>query len=274
MFRLLPRDLISTIAGVLCLLAASQTSHAQGLLWNLPEDGSWVRYEGSYRHVKFRPQSNQGDLVLGFRRNLEIRSVGKENADYKGASVPCRWIEIEVVTGKEVDGSIKPGPGGQRIYKVLVPESEIHGMTIDENGIPIEFVPIVKGFRKIGTNDVEPIETLALQVSPVLTLIRHSGTPQKAAAPESVTTIAKAVQGTKLTDKLVQESKTSRSTNTTNLWISDEVPFGPAKWTVNVLRESKGSTDLRNAFQQSAEITVSMQLAEIGTSAQSKLATP
>lgn len=274
MLRFLSRDLISLFAAVFCLMAATESSHAQGLLWNLPEDGSWVRYEGSYRHVKFRPQSNQGDLVLAFRRNLEIRSVGKENADYNGQSVPCRWIEIEVVTGKEVDGSIKPGPGGQRIYKVLVPESEIQGKTVGTNGIPIEFVPIVKGFAKIGVKDVEPIETLALQVYPVLTLVHHSGNPQKAANPESVTTIAKDVQATAITDKIVQESKTTRSTNKTDLWISDEVPFGPAKWNVNILREGKGSTDLRNAFQQSAEITVSMQLAEIGTDAQSKLATP
>lgn len=274
MCQVLPKTWIPMIVACLALFSTGQSAVAQGLLWNLPADGTWVRYEGDYRHVKFRPASNQGDLVLQFRRNLEIRSVGSEMADFKGESVPCRWIEMEVVTGKLVDGEIQPGPGGRRIYKVLIPESVVDGKLVDESNLPVEFLPIVKGFEKMGDKDIEPIKTPALQVYPVLSMIRHFEDMQKGAAAEPVATTWKSVQGVPYTGNLVLESTTTRSTNKTNLWVSDEVPFGLAKWNVSLQREVKGSTDVRSDFKQSSEITVTMQVVETGADAQSKLATP
>ena len=57
-----------------CLTITSNVQ-AQGLLWNLPESGTWVRYAGEYRQETLRPQSEEGDLTLQWQRELEIRCL-------------------------------------------------------------------------------------------------------------------------------------------------------------------------------------------------------
>ena len=115
-------------AALVCL-SLSQSVSAQGLIWNLPEDGSLVHYEGTYRQVEAQPGSSEGNLEMEWIRHLTIKSVGKEDAEYRGQTVPCRWIEFKLQTGRVKDGLIATGTVGERIYKVLVPESAIIGQT-------------------------------------------------------------------------------------------------------------------------------------------------
>ncbi len=59
-------------------------------------------------------------------------------------------IEIKLLTGHVNEGVVDAGPGGNRIYKILVPESEIRGTVtepLSENRqMYVTFIPIVKGF--------------------------------------------------------------------------------------------------------------------------------
>ena len=63
------------------LLVGEQTATAQGLIWKLPKDGTWVEFEGEYSQTEFRPNSPDGDLKPEpWSRRLRISSVGQQMA--------------------------------------------------------------------------------------------------------------------------------------------------------------------------------------------------
>ena len=106
------------IAATLCLtnMFGSAFVAAQSLIFHLPADGTAVEYVGTLS------QSNGPDdqAPLSWMCELSIKSVGQEQAEFKGKLQPCRWLEIKSLTGKETAAGIDPGPVGARIYKVLV----------------------------------------------------------------------------------------------------------------------------------------------------------
>ena len=76
---------------------ATEAALADGLVYQLPEDGSWVRYELE----GCRPASSgNAKQEIGMRGNVTISSVGVVEVDNE----PCRWIEV-VVDAKQ-DGRI------------------------------------------------------------------------------------------------------------------------------------------------------------------------
>ncbi len=262
----------------LCLVACTHHAFAQGLFWSLPKDGTWIRYEGKYQQVEFRPESPEGDLRLEWIRYLTIKSVGREEAEFNGKQEPCRWIEIKVQTGKPSETGIDSGRIGERvnprIYKFLVPESWFTGQLRDQEGIARAFIPIVRGYKKIGDNDRSPITTKAIQLYPTVTLVRHLTTLKADGAGEEDPGVGLGpLTAQKYTGKLVQESPTLRSTYEIQLWISKQVPFGVAKWHVKILQEKKAANEPRSAFKRARELTVEMQAQETGTDAKSELAT-
>ena len=274
---------MSIAACAACLLAAfPQTASAQGLLWNLPADGAWVRYEGTYRQVVRRPESTEGDLTLQWQRNLEIKSVGQEEAthdlDHDGTPVTemCRWLEFKIVTANFVEGVPDPGPGATRIYKVLVPESYIDGQIADDEGIYRSYIPVVKGFRKLGDEPAAPLESEVLQIYPNLSLMQHhrdlqtDGAEQSADVPTVGAVTVNVLKGT-----LEMETGTNRSTNESEAWrsVSGDMPFGIVKWTAKTIIEEKNPTEPRSAFQQSVELTEELTAVQIGTEAESELIT-
>ncbi|RMG02858.1 MAG: hypothetical protein D6741_03065 [Planctomycetota bacterium] len=271
-----PRSLVALVVGTVALLAATPAM-AQGLIWSLPEDGTSIRYEGEYSETLVR----ENDTVeLGpWIRHLTISSVGTEMVDDPadpGKKIPARWIELKVTTGRSRDGRLDPGPLGERIYKVLVPEAAVLGREVDDDGIPVAYIPILRGYRKIGQGDVQQLSAPVLQIYPVISLLRHYPQLQPSTEPEETIRIGTdVVSARKFTGRFVMESRTSRSTNTGGLWRSDEVPFGLAKWTVTIVREQKDAPDPRSAFKRYSEIRVQMQAVEIRTEdVRSELATP
>lgn len=251
-------------------------AQAQGLIWKLPPDGSWARYEGTYSQTQFRPDSPEGDLKLQWLREITIRSVGSEAADINGQSVPCRWIEIKSITGTSSEVGIDPGPAGATIIKALVPESGIVGSEADGNKIPVSFLPVVKGFRRAGTGEPQPIESHVLQVYPSLSLLMHYKTSQaetEQPAPLDLPGFG-TVNARKFTAKHEMESDTTRSINDAQLWRSDDVPFGLAQWMVTVTRESKSPKEDRSKFVRTSEVREEMSLREVGTNAESELVVP
>ncbi len=268
-----PRCIAFAIVGWLLTSPAS----AQGLIWSLPEDGTEIRYEGTYKQVDNREQAGEANLTMDWIRHLTIKSVGKEMADIDGQSVPCRWIELKLITGKPSAAGIDPGPVGTRIYKVLVPENRVIGNTSDAAGIPMSYLPIVKGYKRVGDQQKDPvaIKGKVLHVYPVLTWMRHykklvgdsgqSEDPQVGIGP---------VSATKLTADVQLESRTDRSRHSAEIWRSKDVPFGLAKWTVTIEREKKFNTEDRTEFKPTSKITIEMKAAEVGKNATSELNVP
>jgi hypothetical protein len=260
------------------LLVCGKSVTAQGLIWKLPQDGTWVEFEGKYSQTDFRPNSPDGDLQpVPWTRRLRISSVGQQMAEFNGKMELCRWIELEVQTGRSEGGVINTGPAGARIYKVLIPESKIIDSTADVNGIPISMIPIVKGYRKVGDGDTKPIplnnKSGVLQIFPVISLLRHYKTLESLSdQPEDAGIDIPDITARRYRSQKTMESPTSRSTHTAVLWRSPGMPFGLARWTVKILREEKGSTEPRSAFKRVSEISIEMKARNIAGNAQSKIA--
>jgi len=268
------RLIVGLVLGCGLLFGRAHSVSAQGLIWNLPKDGTWVRYEGKYKQVQFRPNSPKGDLTIEWIRHLWIKSVGRETAVYNGKPTPCRWIEIRVITGKASEAGVDPGPIGGRIIKVLVPESRVFATTVDLDKIPVAYLPIVKGYSKVGDGEVRTIRAKALKVYPLISLVTHYKTLSKSSGSEPLTIPLKEVTTQQYRGTFKMESPLERSNNQATLWTSKDVPFGLAGWKVKVTLEAKDSVAARTKFKKVTVMTVEMSAHEKGTEAQSDLVTP
>lgn len=255
------------------MLAGESIVHAQGLIFSLPPDGTQVRYEGTYKQIQ-EQDSNDGALTMEWDRKLWIKSVGTEMAQYRGEETACRWIEFKVITGKPSEEGTDPGIIGSRIYKVLVPEKEVTGQLADAEGIPVILIPIVRGFRRFGEGEIAPVSSQVLQVYPAISLVSHFAEMQIDPAPQDPAIRLGPVSASQMSGRSVIESPNSRTTNTTDLWRSDEVPFGLAKWTVKLVREVKDTTDPRSAFEVMTSIEVVMEAHEVEGDAVTELIVP
>jgi len=265
------RILALSLAGFV-ILASLGSANAQGLILNLPKkDGAWVRFEGTVKQVEFRPDAAEGDITMDWIQQLTIKSVGSEAATFRGKQIPCRWIEIKVVTGKPSESGIESGPVGERIYKVLVPEERVLGGLADGGKIPFSFLDIIKGFRKMG-GQVTPIPRGALQVFPLIAPVMHYEAVEVGGAEnEEVPLPGGAIKTKKFKAKRSIESATERSVNEAELWRGDgsTVPFGLVRWTVKSLLERKDSTAPRQGYKPLTQTTIEMTAHEWGTGAKS-----
>ncbi len=260
-------------AAVVCCFPAAAPSCAQGLIFNLPEDGIGIEYEGTLVQETVRSELPEGREVLTWSRELSIKSVGREDAEYDGVVQPCRWIEIKVVTGKPEAGGIDTGPAGARIYKVLVPESRVSDTASDASAIPNSVLPIVKGYRRLGEESVEQISSHGLVVYPTLCLLANYEDPSVVSRSEVVESVGgrESFDTQHLKGETVRERPVARSTNAGEFWVSSEIPFGLAGWSVRVVREEKGSTEERSGFRQVSTVSSDMKVREIISSAETEL---
>jgi hypothetical protein len=100
------------LAGLLAALVLSQTvitrdARADGLIYQLPADGTSVRYE-----TEVTSTNNGRERML--QGSLTISSVGEATVDNE----KCRWIEFKVVTKAERGDRIT-------IAKFLIPETDL-----------------------------------------------------------------------------------------------------------------------------------------------------
>ncbi|WP_437185064.1 hypothetical protein SH668x_002154 [Planctomicrobium sp. SH668] len=264
----------SLICSVL-LVGMAQVANAQGLIVALPADGTWVRYEGTYTQVVNQTNSPNEAVTLDFRRITTIKSVGTEEAEYLGETVPCRWLEIKSETGKATEGVIASGPGQTRIYKILVPEETVTAETFrsvgDEHPIHNSYLTIVKGYRKIDDQEPTEITTEVFVLYPVISLLRAYEDHEADPATESVTTPAGTFSSQKFIGNLVQESNSERSINRGEVVRSAEIPFGLVSWDVKLEVFEKGTTEARDDFQELMTVEEKMEAIEIGTNAQSEI---
>jgi len=259
-----------SVSALVCLvvsLTMIRPVAAQGVVCQLPPDGSWVRFEGSYTQTEIRPDSPTGKLEIDpWIERVLIKSVGSETAMYRGASTKCRWIEIRIDRGREKEGDIDTGLTGTVIYKVLIPEKSVITDNVDEEGVPVSHLPIVKGYRRIGKADPKPLTEPALQLYPVGLLVgyyRELKVVKENADPEvRVSSVSRA---THLEGDIVIERPTSRSVQKSSIWKTPEIPFGVARWSAEISREEKDGKDSRDKFHKVSEVVIEMKAKESGT---------
>lgn len=243
---------------------------AQVLIWSLPnEETTMVKLSGKYRTRLARPNSAEGDLELTWDCELSIKSLSRQTVEIDGQPTVCRWVEFKSVL-KPADNLEKPpGPSGTKIYKVLIPENKVIGKLTDTDGIPVTFIPIEKGYRRISDDrPAEPVTEKVLAVYPTIALVTYyADLKPESPQPEDLplgADVGKAVQAQLNKGSCVLENPTSRSTNEAQLWLSKDVPFGIAKMVVKVTREEKDSTASRDEFKIATETNVDLVVVEIG----------
>jgi hypothetical protein len=221
-------------AGWLLLLVSAwmgwdRAAIAQGLVLRLPEDGTWVRYEGTFTQTEIRPNTATGKLEIPpWSEHVTIKSVGGEDAEYQGKMTKCRWIEIKIERGREADGKIDTGSTGLELYKVLVPETLISAEPRSEDGVPASFTPIVKGFRQIGKSEPRKLEVGALKLYPLAVVLGYcrdfmvgeQGVDPEVGLPD--------VKADVLSGTTTIERPNSKTELATKVWTSGQVPFGVA----------------------------------------------
>ncbi len=276
MFRYTLLGLVLVVFG----LGQAPEAFAQGLIWNAPEEGTELVYEGDYHQEDERPNEAQKRIKLDWRRRLTLKALKKTKADYKGEAVDCQWFELKVVTASEVggDGDLVPGPGGKRIYKVLVPLSRatigppIAGK-VSDGKVPIAFLPIVKGYRRIDEQVAQPIKSGVLDTFPMLSLMAQYRTLDVESEEEDPqVTLSGVNSAVKYIGKMEMESFTNRTINKAEIWASPSIPFGLARWKVEITRETKDGKAPRDQFQLASTFGVDMKLVRRNSNAASDLA--
>ncbi len=94
---------------IMLLAVASPTSRAEGLLYQLPEDGSWARYEMQGTGI-----GADGQVRTTVAGTITLGSVGRMTSNGQD----CRWLEIATTTTL----------GDQQfneVYKLLIPEKRL-----------------------------------------------------------------------------------------------------------------------------------------------------
>lgn len=267
---------LAVIAVVMGSLAFGlPTADAQSLVWDLPEDGTWVRYEGTWKQTEVGSGESSLNLEIPpWTRNVWLKSVGKTAFDVRGQLVPARWLEIKVLAGREKDGELDPGATGLELYKILVPEDAVTGRPVDEAGVPNTFLPVLKGYRKLGRGEPQDLPVNALQVYPVLSLVGYYRNLEKSEQPRDVQTGLGAKQADLYHGTQTSERPESRAIQESTVWRTKDVPFGVARWTAKVSREIKDARAPRSEFQPATTVEVEMTAQETGRDAQSELPLP
>lgn len=259
-------------ATVLTAVAAGSAS-AQGLVWNLPEDGAEVVYGGTLTQTDTRPGGQE--TTMTWDRQLVIRSVGNQDVGWNGETVPGRWLEFELKTGKATEQGIDPGPVGTRIYRVLVPEPAVTGKPANDRGIPNAFLPIVDGYVQVADRPVQKLQSRAFETYPVLTLLmNYKPNEQMAAGEEPVDVPAGQFTATKHTAQATVESPAGRVENTATYFTSPEAPFGLVRWNATVVRSTKDPNQKRDAYQPMSRIESQMEAKVINQNAKAVLQVP
>jgi hypothetical protein len=252
------------------LVFAGTAAQAQILIWSLPkEERGWIRFEGTYRQTQSRPESNAGDEILEWRSELVISSQGAVEAEFEGTTTKCRWVEFKSTT-KANDLDKQPGPGGVYLYKVLIPENRVIGKPTDDDGIPVTFLPIVKGYRKVGARPVEAVTERALAVYPTIAPVTYY--PNLKAEGDEAVEIQLPASNEPVAARVVKGSRViqnnlTRSTNTATLSLADTLPFGLARYQVSLTREEKGLAATADEFKRKSLVEIDMTAVAKGTDA-------
>ena len=127
---------------LVAVLLVGSSARGDGLLYQLPPDGSWVRFRAAMTHDAGGAAGEPGKMNATFT----MRSVGSETVEGE----KCRWIEMELVPTNPPDAQ-QGAPGGPPhvVCKLLLPEKNLQ-----KGKDPLDH--IVKGWLKFG--DQEPQE--------------------------------------------------------------------------------------------------------------------
>ncbi len=219
---------------------------ADGLIQQLPTDGSWVRFD-----VTGEGRSPAGEVGVTLKGTLTLRSVGRETVD----GTECRWIETETkIEFTRADRNEEVTD----ILKLLIPEKFL---TVDQN--PRAHVLKARKKDRQGVRELDLKGKDAREVESQDELF-HAPLP---GAKRDEAIEFKAPGGTFQCMHLSAKSTSKRGNSdvdfTTETWLTDKVPFGVAGYRHGMSRSANGAS-------QGAR-TMELKVAESGTGAKSAI---
>src|SRR5262249_41510306 len=146
---------------------------------------------------------------------------------------------IKVERGRVRDGKIDTGLTGLEIYKVLIPEMSVITDNVDQDGVPVSYLPIVKGYRKIGKGNPKPITEPAIQLYPLGILVGYYRELKVIAEDVDPEVGVGSMKANQLQGEITIERPNSRTIQESTVWKTAEIPFGVARWTAKMTREVK-----------------------------------
>lgn len=252
------------------LVVRPQTSSGQVFLQSLPDDGSQVVFTGVYRVTRPSPESSDETVTTEWLQQITISSVGAESVEMESEDGqverrPCRWIEFKVERGKATDESnFDLGQAGVMIYKCLVPEDVVGREKSD-------FIPIVRGWRKIADQEPQAMQGQVLRIAPLITLLDDYPDVQEQSSETLQIKGLGDVECTVKAGKRQYDGTTGRATNEGQIWLSDRVAFGIMKWRATVRREELLGSKEGGQYRFASELFTEMTITAGRAGAQSEL---
>jgi hypothetical protein len=259
--------------GVAALLSVycAEVSTAAVFLRSLPQDGSQVLFSGVLRVTQPSPESSDQTMTTEWLQQITISSVGSESVEMSQedgqtvAARACRWIEFKVERGKATDKSdFDVGQAGVIIYKCLIPEDAV-------GNEPSDFIPIVRGWRKIGDEEPQPMNGQVLRIAPIITLLDHYDNAQDQPSETLQVKGLGEVQCAVTSGTRQFQGRTGRAANQGQVWVSDKVPFGLMKWRASTRREQLLGSLEGGEYRFASELFTEMTIFAGRGNAQSEL---
>jgi hypothetical protein len=218
---------------------------ADGIIHELPPDGSWVRFDTTGGARK-----PDGTLAVSLKGRMTLRSVGSETID----ATACRWIEIETTT--EFQRGDEKGEVTE-IYKLLISEKHLASY---EN----PRAHVLKAWRKdakgvVGELNMRGDGAKAVERLDELFHARFSKSEKQEGVENK--TPARNFRCTKVdAHEAAEPANVEISTQT---WLTSDVPFGIAAYRHSKARKRDGVS--------LGERWLELKVAEVGKDAKSAL---
>ena len=151
--------LVSSIA---LLLAAAPSATADGLITQLPDDGSWAEFE-------LKLTLTQNDQKREHSAYLRLSSVGQ--VEHQGNK--CRWVELQVTRTEP--------PQPDEVAKILVPEESL------KSG-KVTVASLIRGWSKPGDDEAAELDKdqPRLKIGPLAMFLSGSSTDSQKSEKEEV----------------------------------------------------------------------------------------
>jgi hypothetical protein len=212
------------LAATLCLANVTVVK-ADGLIHQLPKDGSWVRFDATGEGL-----APGGEVAVTLKGTVTVKSVGMEVVD----GTLCRWIEIET----EIEGSRAGGPRGRQteVFKLLIPEKHlVPGQNPREH--------VLKAWKKDTKGNDRELDLKGDDARAVASLDELlNGGLAKSEKRDGVE--IKVPGGTFRCTHLkgTESSKSGDLDLAIEAWLTDEVPFGVAAYRHSKTRKKEGQS--------------------------------
>ena len=220
------RSALFGLAASIFLALGASWCRADGLLYQLPEDGSWVQFRAT---ISMMPPAEAGAAAPAAKMmaTMKMSSVGQQTVE----GDKCRWIEIELIPDKPQGAPPAPeavpmGPP-HMIAKLLLSEKDLH-----KGGEPLKH--FVKGWQKEG--DREPGEIKdpnSESTGPIPAFLSGPLKDVKELDKKTVDTKLGQLECSGITGNQDYKQGQSMTNVKFETWLNDKAPFGVVNSTMH-----------------------------------------